>query len=193
MTSFLPQTYFDLFLIISYISHWLHIFHLAHPTNVSTSGRWCFSSGGANETKSEILLSAAMELLPLIMSKYVLFGTASTRRVRILWHRNLEWELVKMGKCCEKNLHMRTFFSLGDGTACFPYRTDNEFSSLAVSDVLELEVRVSGGKPSNMSNKITVDPFDFTNRFDSFSCFSISSFTSLISFALPSDGLSIEI
>lgn len=104
----LVSIYFRLTFYISRSTQWLHIFHLA---TYSTSGRWCLSFECANDTKSEILLSAAMELLPLIMSKYVLFGTANTRRVWILWHRNLEWELVEMGKCSEKNLH-RELFSL---------------------------------------------------------------------------------
>lgn len=95
-----------------------------------------------------------------------------------------------MGKLSEKNLH-RELFSLSAVHSMLSYHTDKDFFSLEASDVLEHE-RDTGGKPSNMFNKITVDPFDFTNRFDSFRGMSISNFRSLISFTLRLAGLSIE-
>lgn len=74
----------------------------------------CLSDEGASDTKSEILLSAAMELLPLIMSKYYWHSEHATRlnpltpksRMRVGGNRKMFWE--KSAK--------RTF----PLTACFP-------------------------------------------------------------------------
>lgn len=84
MTFFPQQTYFDLFLInFLYFSNDTLIPHipLGVPDRLIHFWPMCLSDEGAIDTKYEIPLSAAKQLLPLIMSKYELFDTVNTRRV----------------------------------------------------------------------------------------------------------------
>lgn len=90
----------------------------------------CLSDEGASDTKSEILLSAAMELLPLIMSKYVLLAqqTRDASESSDTEISNESWWKSEnvLRKICEENFSSHSMFSV------LSYHSDKDFLSDSV-------------------------------------------------------------